>query len=114
MALSKANNPTHLVHVIGVDTITPFRGSLEDPFLHDGLDVLLALGIVNVDIPFVPFTKSILQSVGTGAHAVFTDRYAFTAIAIGIEVKFVTSVSCELQVSYEEYPNGRLGMGSRA
>jgi hypothetical protein len=80
---------TYLVHIVGVNTVTSLFGSSLDPLLHDLLDVLFALLAMDVDIPFVPISKFVLKSLGTGTHAVFVDRYPFSTVTIRIESKFV-------------------------
>lgn len=80
----------YLVNIVGINTVTSFFGCRLDPLLHDFFDVLLALLIVNINIPFVPLAKSILKGFGTGAHAVFVDWNTFTAIAIWVERQFIS------------------------
>jgi hypothetical protein len=89
MVINETVKTTYLIHIIWVNTITTFLGSSLDPLLHNLLNVLFALLAVDVDIPFVPVPKFVLKSLGTGTHAVFVDRYPFSAITIRIERKLV-------------------------
>jgi hypothetical protein len=83
---------THLVYVVRVHAITTLVGSLQDPPLHDFLDMLLALLVVYVNIPLVTFPQSILQRFGSGTHAILVGRNSLPTIAFRVKRELVASI----------------------
>jgi hypothetical protein len=77
---------THLVDIVGINTITTLFGCLFDPLFHHIPDMCLALLVVNVNIPLVPLAQPVLKSFGTGAHScLFVGGNTGSAVAFGFE-----------------------------